>query len=838
MIFSIDCSISDKMLTTTSDDRSVKIWNLHFADNHSTNWASCNITASKSMFGHTARVFQHKIIKYADKAFIVTVGEDSNVCIWTADGRLVSREFVADGVSLYNLAYDGSRHLLLICGNDGNIHQLPIKTILDARKFEQRQLELSDLGENEYPAKLVTMQRHSILIVLTNRQNLFYKRLSSAADDEWTAIEIPSNRYKITVIEAYDELFAIGGYHFATIFRYENGHFDIALNEKLSAGVIRAFKFIDRNEFAICDGRGNGAFYVTDTHTAAIEKVRRFELPVCKEQWFTACGRYGDHFVVSDRNGHLLLYEIDAELDEMTLKHTLRHVNGLLGCTTFRPVKSDALQLQTIGHDGTMKTINIDDEASQMRVQWRRTIPMAWCDKIHALAHNGRWLLAGFNDSHFIMWQDDGEFRFEFDCGGGHRYWDIYIDETAMQAHLIFIRHKVAQHITFGLNDSRLQAFDIAKSNWHTRACNVMRTTHLWGKRYLLISGGENNFLKFSVLDAGGVVGGKRYLVDYIGDMVSHISSIRAIQTVRLPSNRLLVFSAGGRSQICVTEVEWTEEDSASDADLDNLKIHGKSYHSKCFEFREICDFMLRSSDMQRKRSGLSQDISFDPETRFMDLVAYAAKMDEIRIVVACSDGFIRSFCYANGSISLCSNSCRFYGRCILNVHHMRVDDRDILLTMATDGIVQFWHLDKFTEQSKPIFSLKHHDSGINSFDVLRHDGNQVYIATGGDDQAIVLSLLEIESTTAEAGILSVNVLQTKRFPYNHTAQVNGVRFCRQSMALYSISVDQTILRIVLADFSIEAAGYSCISDVKGLQIISDESTLIAYGCGLQILDS
>lgn len=113
-----------------------------------------------------------------------------------------------------------------------------------------------------------------------------------------------------------------------------------------------------------------------------------------------------------------------------------------------------------------------------------------------------------------------------------------------------------------------------------------------------------------------------------------------------------------------------------------------------------------------------------------------------------------------------------------------------------------------------------------------------MYIATGGDDQAIVLSLLNIgtgDSSGKSAGF-HVNVVKTIRFPHNHSAQVNGVKFCRASKSLYSISVDQTIMRVDLSDFSIEPSGYTCISDIKGLNIFSEQSKMIAYGCGMQIL--
>lgn len=83
-------------MITTSDDRSVKIWHLNFdtvdAGKSLRNWQNVEIKSQKSMFGHTARVFCGKIFCDAESsAFIVTIGEDSSVCLWTIDGNLLHR---------------------------------------------------------------------------------------------------------------------------------------------------------------------------------------------------------------------------------------------------------------------------------------------------------------------------------------------------------------------------------------------------------------------------------------------------------------------------------------------------------------------------------------------------------------------------------------------------------------------------------------------------------------------------------------------------------------------------------------------------------------------------
>lgn len=60
VVFSIRCSLEHGIITTTSDDRSVKIWNL--TKTQTVTWKNCSIKPIRSLFGHTGRVFCNKII--------------------------------------------------------------------------------------------------------------------------------------------------------------------------------------------------------------------------------------------------------------------------------------------------------------------------------------------------------------------------------------------------------------------------------------------------------------------------------------------------------------------------------------------------------------------------------------------------------------------------------------------------------------------------------------------------------------------------------------------------------------------------------------------------------
>jgi WD40 repeat protein len=142
-----------------------------------------------------------------------------------------------------------------------------------------------------------------------------------------------------------------------------------------------------------------------------------------------------------------------------------------------------------------------------------------------------------------------------------------------------------------------------------------------------------------------------------------------------------------------------------------------------------------------------------------------------------------------------------FHDRCILKVSLIQTDSlRHVALTMATDGKMALWDLTTCVEElvgsehsdsvcaasasssvNRPVVSDSHrpfsfikiHQSGINSFDWLQLQGDKYLLATGGDDRALVLSLIQIISPTAHENMQAEVVLQW-RDDCAHASQITG----------------------------------------------------------------
>lgn len=712
-----------------------------------------------------------------DQPYVLSVGEDENLCVWRTDGTLLGRKNL--GASLWQIDYH-QNGIAYASGSDGNVKQFYIGAILTGQHCKEQILNMKMETSLEHLSKIKYLQNGTI-VALTNQNRLFYR---AAIEKDWNFIgDNKTARTKISLLETHENMFAVTGFKTATIYHYIDNTLQIALDLKdIMERMVRAVKFLSPTELIVCDDQGNCALCTIDDKSS----IRGFQLPKFKESWVTSVLQCNNHLILSDRSGNLHLF--DMKSDKIELKQTLKQLHGNLGCTSLGCLPNG--DVISAGHDGTVKTLLFDSTKSLLSVRLTEKVPVLWIDKVIPALN----IVAGFNDNRFVVWhRQRREFLAEIECGGGHRYWDMHI--AVNKCNFIYIRNKQLHLITFEVQKEHLIMLPV--SNWHSKSCNVTSVLRIDSKyETLLVSGGDDNVLKINRLQNGQLC--------HINDMTLHISSVKCISVFKKESNRYLVFSAGGRAQICVTEVQ-----------TEGSKVI----------LTERTNYMLRLSDVDRKRQGTANVIDFDPETRFMSL----AVLDASNVVIGCSDGFLRHFHYKNDKFSLFR--AVYYGKCILHVHKI---SEDILLTMATDGLLCFWDWKLVSDVDGPFHVIRHHESGIQSFD-LHQEGCDQWLATGGDDQAVVISHFVIHKK-------HINVLFTRRLQHLHTAQVNGVRFSEKQRCFYTTGVDQTLLKIVMPTMEVERVCTTCIADTKGILILdaSEERTevtdIIVYGYGVQML--
>ena len=112
-----------------------------------------------------------------------------------------------------------------------------------------------------------------------------------------------------------------------------------------------------------------------------------------------------------------------------------------------------------------------------------------------------------------------------------------------------------------------------------------------------------------------------------------------------------------------------------------------------------------------------------------------------------------------------------FHNCCVLKVQTLRdVAGNWILLSAGTDGRLAFWNISALVEDAvlEPFGSLSIHQSGINSLSCRWIDGRRLMILSGGDDNALIYSEVEVDCVENTIRL----VRQKATFP--HAAQISG----------------------------------------------------------------
>jgi WD40 repeat protein len=779
VIFSID--YKHGYIVTGSDDRSIKVFKA--------NESLTKLHEQRQLFGHTSRIFVGRIIKHRNSIKFLSAGEDSNLCIWNEDGTLKTKKNIASG-GIWNMDYDESRATIITSSATGKLNRFQLDKIF----FEEHRTEIISTCKKIDPTKLVYLQ-NGTLCVLDSNMHIYTKSL--AHESEW--MHVDTLEHKIVAIDACENrLFLVAKNSILTFDCSNNSDklsfsSDLNILEKFSLPngtefYFRSIHVLNRNEIFISDMHGH--CFVIDVERECLMNL--FKIPKCSEPWMTAVAKYSDDFwVVGDRVGSLLLYKNNKDLSTFHLPiHKISKLHGLFGVTTIRLLDNGFFKTTGIG--GAVKTLYLNEKTESIEIYQTEKTPVISVQAMRI--YNGVEYLLGFNDNYFVM-SKNNEIIYEHRCGGGHRQWDIsLVNRDDCKMRFTYINKKQIHSVEFAANDF---VFNDAASNvlWHLKGCNVIR---MIDDAMILISAGEDTFLKITQVQ----VMENDVSFRSIADVNSHISSIKALATfTRGNDPDLFIISVGGRAQIVLTRV---------------IKMR---------YVKEEINFMLTGF---YNRSRVAEDDSketFDLETRFT-----CVHFDENTniLIVGCSDGFIRAFKLVEHgnttSLKLIIES--FYGRCILQLTAIK----NIVLSMATDGVVCFWSLDESRCEMRVIEKLLHNQNGINCYDVFTCGEGVYRIATAGDDSGIYVTEFEL----LDECIKFYKTINSYRV---HTAQVTGIKFLSHDEIL-SAGIDQMVCKLKIRNdkFDIVDKKFTCISDVKGFAVL-DKRFIFVHGAGLEKLD-
>ncbi|XP_017050941.1 uncharacterized protein LOC108094715 [Drosophila ficusphila] len=785
VIHSIDFNLESQLLVTTSDDRSVKFWNIQKSED----WSTVKLKPMFSCFGHGSRVMCVIIFKIDDKMLVASGGEDSYVCVWSCSGDLLLKRRQHFGAPIWRLGFSEETSTLYSTSSTGNLIGQNLQEVVN--RSRNIPTMLNSLGSTNEFVRNIKFLNDNIIVGLSSSNQLYYTRITpnSSSSNNWLIVnDFPT--YKRTVLEVFDGVIATCGHRRITIHRFnaETNKFEMLFDGIRMKGTIRSFHFLSKDEYLVSDNLGY--CLLLKSHELSIDS--HIALFNDREPWITAALLISEKYLLlSNRKGHVMLYH-RSNGNDFLLKDTIKYLHGKMGCNFFKllSVNKESACVMSGGHEAFLKYLHVSLSDCTLSVSQRESIPLSWLE-----ASPSEDLILGFNDNHIVAWSRQYDVLLQLACGGGNRCWDYRLSSNSLS--IAYVKQKRVFFYRNSLYNAVGNQIEHIKHNtWHTRNCNTIRLlTHKNQSHPFIISAGDDNIIKVTkVIDDS---------LFQCAELHSHISTVRYLQTHMYKSEEesstWFIFSVGGRSQLCISQL--------------NINISNRCHTT------ELCTHTLQYPT-------LSTTSTIEARLMAIDIAQHSEKKN-FSIYVAGADGKISLYNWdSENPSSLDLRTFVDIKRCPLNVQW--ISSKEMLLITTTNGEVYGF------DQSLQSVSvqLQLHVTGINTIDIYV-DKNLLHILSGGDDENIKYTVLNLDNNSVE---------HKSEFSGLHNAQVNALAIhCpkltteKTEMFAYTCSIDRQIYRINLKTQQYSRVGYTCISDVKGM-LIDENQRMYFYGCGLQII--
>ncbi|XP_012154192.1 tRNA (34-2'-O)-methyltransferase regulator WDR6 isoform X3 [Megachile rotundata] len=489
VIFSVIYDSVTQLICSTSDDRTVRLWEVNSNETNKNHiiWKDVKIKLKKTMFGHTARVWK-SIIR---NETLITIGEDSLMCTWSLDGKLINKICAHHGAAIWSIDISSDNKSIFTGGADGAVHAWPFP---------------SDYIQ---PITLVPRQHISILpkyncylksgnFLIFNENGILY------IYDRWQ-----SNPKEFLYLERFNTycIMQVSLCHSYVCFASKDGYIaiykeaDITTNkilqliveEKIMESQILSIQWLGNNNLVACGLNGVlKIFSFTMEGSVTIQSMGL--LPQCRERWLTAAILYEHVLICGDRAGNMHVFEVQKynSNDETNILkinnkpiQTFPKVHGKIGIQNFIVLHS---KLISGGRDGTLRFYEITEHQNtkSLCTLHSEKMPMDWISG--SLKVSDDIFILGFKETEFLVYSMFyRRIVTRVPCGGGHRSWDCIVLNELVS--FLYIRNKQVYIFDFPLAALKTP---VLLNGFHTKEVNFINPVLNTNMQNVFISGGED----------------------------------------------------------------------------------------------------------------------------------------------------------------------------------------------------------------------------------------------------------------------------------------------------------------------------------------------------------
>ncbi|KAL1918325.1 uncharacterized protein VTP21DRAFT_2985 [Calcarisporiella thermophila] len=785
VIFGVRFSADGKMLSSVSDDRTIRIWRLEEKD-----------TKPLVLWGHMARVWD---CHFADK-YLVSISEDTSCRVWK-NTLLDENSEVASttdclecweghaGKSVWSVAISPSNRIVATGGGDSGIRLWSLLSVGHNKIDSEDDLlkmalppvetyhfpELIEKAERPFPdiefPRNFSMIGHHSTIVATNFGYLL-KCTHDGKCSRWETFRHDPDFIGYTMMNgsACGRVLALGSLQ---------GHLVLLSPEKLFQPIKLRLHNDKMLECLFATSQDPNYVYMIshsiDNHALLhrldfskpdeLQLDTLHQLQASPKTVFTCLGLLeSSHLLMlGTRDGALLLYRLEGENFALEPALVRKRAHGQLTVTSVMMQEEEAegggVIAYSTGRDGCLIMHRVSGGERKEEGEWvmervyraRRT--KGWLERVDRV--DGELLLFGFFQKRFFVYNEGKNYEMlAVACGGAHRKWYFKADDAKLsRASFTFLRRESvyglfrnATSFDEGFAECQLQA------NFHgreVRALAYLDDSPLGN--LVLATGGEDCVLRLFQTSHCSTE-------DFLHPLCiikRHTSVIRSIAWSRGES--LLIFTAGASEELRCSRVELPR-DSATAAN--------------CLEMA-LCPY-----------------VSAVEETRIMDVAVYPSEaMKTLHVLgAAYSDSVLRIWLFDEDTrrFSLMAYGA-FHNKCLLSVKHTFVKDAEngrkhpVFFTSATDGRVAIWDGGFVNE-----FIDAHRDQRT----LVAQSGAQYLVASGGEDNGLALAVVELRREGAE--LLAELVGDVYREPSAHASSLHGIRILNEKLVM-TTALDQRL---------------------------------------------
>ncbi|CAK9300077.1 unnamed protein product, partial [Gordionus sp. m RMFG-2023] len=815
-VFHIDIKIALMTIVTSSEDRSIIVWNIE------------NSTLSKRniLYGHKARI--HKAI-ILNIDIHLSAGEDGKIILWK-NGQVNSICNSPNNTALSALHFDVEENLVYAASINGTL----ISCLID--------LDSRFLSDNDKFIKCLNIRylnfidSHNLLITTYNCDLFIYNVLTESItqkiieNDPWlsscTIIRLAKRDDRIIIalgdkdgilklfeISINDSSFIVNNRFRLEIFKKDKltGLFWVGLNtlyiSSYSGLLIRA-----------------NLSNVGNINLEINVAMKIHQNLHCNHLWVSALIAYKlnestDLLFCGDRKGYLHLLKLSNFFSEYLPLQTIENIHGSRGLSDIQLCKDNNI-LYTTDRNGVLreyyfyqngeKFIFLNSQNFSKSIEIIEKIIIK--NNVYDDTQNKFTLLLGFMGRDFVCYNTTiNNILFKVCCGGAHRSWDYLIPDDDTNLFLAFIKKDM-----FSYHSRELKKYvpKLLKKG--------LDMTYINSAKFIKKLINSAFFILIMPL-----VGVPKILVIIFDSLAYEIFDIKGnyhsiLDLFIVPNNGIktdfvnyLFFTCGEKSEFCVQSLMIFQ---------DNKMV-----------FNEII-IKTKLNRLIKKLQG----------ARLTCLDGYILEKEyyDVILILGSSNGTLINLNYSRlHKKYIIYKSWQAHDHCITKIKNIQLIDNNYIISIDNTGVIKIWSMMTIFVIDQldimPIYSFLPQESIIN-YEVIEYlNPEKICLITGSESGSIFATLLKINkcciNTILKNSIKSAHlskIIDLKSFKIIE----NGLK----KVYIASISLDK---KCKIWSFDNEGLNFDiikifdvCTCDITGIDLMHiDDPYIVIYGAGLEL---